>query len=299
LIVVTMAATSVLTIYLTARQMHRNLSQRLDAGSRGIEIEINNLKRDMLSRVKAISSDEDIILAFKNKDIQAFLYLLEDLRKVTGADIATAIDNNGIVLARGHSPAQYGDDVSGSTAFLRTQKGEEVVDFSSGISGMGVRVFVPVKIEDEIIGQLNVGKLLGYDYIKRLKDKYGLDIIVYDKKRLQAATFTSPHIIDSPDLDDLMGYVQTYKDSVSKEVRLAGKEYYVMARPILSNDKQVVGEYFLAISQKTIHHTLIMLSVLFSPVVMLIAALYCSLFLSLVRRCYLKRKVYTPLNLPF
>ena len=284
LIVVTMTVTAVLTISLTSRQIHQSLLERLNDSSKGVEIEIKNLRQDMFSRVKAISEDQDVILAFKNKDRDVLLRLLQSLREVIGADIAAAIDSNGIVLARGHSPAQYGDDVSKSTSFQRTQKGQEVIDFVSGISGMAAMVFVPVKMEEEIIGQLNIGKLLEYGFIKRLKNKYGLDFIVYDKEQLQATTFTNPQSIDNPELRNLGEYIQTHKDSFIKDVWFGGKPYFVMAKPIFSNNKQVLGAYFLAISQETIHRTITLLTVLFC----LITALLLLVNLFVCRRISVK-----------
>lgn len=263
LILVTMTVTYISTIYLTSRQFHKTLLERLDDSSRGIEIEIENIRQDLFLRTKAISENENITRAVNDNDRHTLLYLLGDVKNAIGADIVTAIDSNGIVMARAHSPAEYGDDISGDEIFQKVKRGEYHIDIGRGISGIELEISVPVMMKDKIIGELHIGKLVDYGFIKRLKDEYGLDIIVADKTRLQATTFTNPRIIGDPDLRNLSSQIQTHKDSITREICLADEEYYVVGKPILSNNKQMVGEYFLAISQKPIHRTMRMLNILF------------------------------------
>ena len=160
LILVIMTVTYILTISITSRQFHKTLLERLDDSSRGIEIETKNIRQDIFLRTIAISEDDDIKRAFNNKDVHALLYLLEDLQNVIGADVVTAIDSNGIIMARAHFPAEYGDDISDNEIFQKVKKGEIHIDIRRGIAGIGLEVAAPVMMEDEIIGELFIGKLI-------------------------------------------------------------------------------------------------------------------------------------------
>ena len=176
LILVTMTVTYISTIYLTSRQFHKTLLERLDDSSRGIEIEIENIRQDLFLRTKAISENENIKRAVNDNDRHTLLYLLEDVKNAIGADIVTAIDSNGIVMARAHSPAEYGDDISGDEIFQKVKRGEYHIDIGRGISGIELEISVPVMVKDKIVGELHIGKLFDYGFIKRFKGRQGKNI---------------------------------------------------------------------------------------------------------------------------
>jgi len=254
---------AVVSYSIVSKQLHETLVDRLVDSMRGVEIDTEVIREDLLASVRAIAEDGKFRRALVQQQRQALLNAAEQARNVLSIDSVTITDPQGVVLARGHDPASYGDSITAIPAVGAALRGERTAGIAKCKAGIGVTITMPVMETGRMVGILSVERVLGYRFVSRLKGKYGLDVTVLDGDRLQATTFGDSRIID-----DVMAYAQRERkvwsddeDAIIETV-ISGTEHFIAARPILSPQGQATGMLLVTVSQQAINETIRLLFIL-------------------------------------
>lgn len=79
---------------------------------------------------------------------------------------------------RVHKPAKYGDDLSGfrQTVVNTLKEGKPVSGLEQGKAGFGIRGVVPIKVANETIGSVELGKSFNQRFFDDFKSKHNVDL---------------------------------------------------------------------------------------------------------------------------
>jgi len=200
------------------RQIESGLTDRLRAGAQGVDLALDAMEAGIRLRAQTAARVPSLERSLRADDRLATLDWAERVIPLLGVDRSTVVGVDGRVIARGHLPASYGDLVASpslETASTGIHRGE---------GGLAIQASVPIRSSsDEIIGSLRVEKAIDYVLLGELKRQFGLDFTVWDRDRLQAATFTTERA-----LRDAEGAHR--RAAADAGVYRAAHYYYVRAR---------------------------------------------------------------------
>jgi len=270
--VVSLAVTVVASIAITSRQLHRSVRQFLADRLEGVEIEKRTAEQDTLARIAALANLDELVAAYDEQDQQRLLKIIQEVRRIVKIDAVTAVDEDGIVLRRGHAPASYGQDVSNLPMVVRALGGEAAVRTGRGEFGIAIQVAAPVRVGQQIAGAIYAENVIDYRFVRRLRRKFGLDCVMLDGDRLQATSLTSKKaVLDIS--NHFRGAGETRRPGGIEEVYLAGARYWVGGGTIRSAEGERVGVLLLAESQEPIRRTIAALSAVYVVTAAVLAAL--------------------------
>lgn len=122
---------------------------------------LNSSSTELLELTKYYANQPDVIEVFKQGDREKMAVLIkstfERLQREHQLDVFEVGDANGTVFFRGHNPEKYGDDKSDKPVIQASLEGKELAGFEFGTSGLGVRAFVPIMDNSEVIGTMQTG----------------------------------------------------------------------------------------------------------------------------------------------
>ncbi len=122
---------------------------------------LNSTATDLLELTKFYAAQPEIIEGFKQGDRKKVEVLLqpsfERLQREHQLDVFELGNKDGSVFFRSHNPKKYGDDKSDKPVIQAALQGNELTGFEFGASGLGVRAFVPILDNNEVIGSLQTG----------------------------------------------------------------------------------------------------------------------------------------------
>jgi signal transduction histidine kinase/ActR/RegA family two-component response regulator len=200
------------------RQIESGLTERLRAGAQGVDLALGAIETGIRLRAQTAARVPSLERSLRSGDRLATLEWAERVCPLLGVDRSTVVDLDGRVVARGHLPASYGDFVA-STSLETVSTG-----IHRGEGGLSIQASVPIRSSsEELIGSLRVEKAIDYLLLGELKRQFGLDFTVWDRDRLQAATFTTEQALE--DARDAHR-----RASAGAGVQRAANYYYVRAR---------------------------------------------------------------------
>lgn len=193
------------------------------------------------------------------------------LKKAEGVNVFEFEDSKGIVFLRVHHPEKYGDDKSGQKAIQAALSGKTVVGFDYGKSGLGLRVFVPIKYQGSIIGVFQIGKALGNDVLKSFSVMFDSNVTLYvDGKAVSSTSENKQNLLSEEVLDKLKQDKKVVNIVDSKGVI---RSYYPLLDAfgdmvgVLSFEKDI--SFINDISARSIHLSLLVILVTVIIVVVL------------------------------
>lgn len=139
---------------------------------------------ELLDLAQKYSQDKELVNAFRTNNREVLsakvLPIFERLKEEHNISVFEFGDTDGAVFLRGHNPAKHGDDKSELPAVQDALNGEEVSGFEFGNSGLAVRAFVPLKLNDKIIGTLQLG--IDQNFLKELTETVqGVQLNLYNQ----------------------------------------------------------------------------------------------------------------------
>ncbi len=84
---------------------------------------------------------------------------------------------------RVHMPEQWGEMIAYRTSIMDALKsGKGKMGLEWGMTGLGIRGVAPVSLNNELVGSLEIGYPFGRLFLQHLKERWGPDFAVYEKK---------------------------------------------------------------------------------------------------------------------
>ncbi|WP_245843801.1 methyl-accepting chemotaxis protein [Oceanobacillus rekensis] len=148
-----------------------------------IQSEFDNVAGDLLDITKIYSQNTDFAEALHVDDRDTLLNLVNGvysrLNSEHNIEVLEFGDSNGMVYFRGHEPTTFGDDKSDIEAIQYALEGESISGFEFGKSGLSVRAFSPILLNNEIIGTLQMG--VDDTFLNQMSEKLqGVTIDLYN-----------------------------------------------------------------------------------------------------------------------
>ncbi|MEK4030536.1 methyl-accepting chemotaxis protein [Pseudobacillus sp. FSL P4-0506] len=175
---------------------------------------------ELLDLTKRYSEDKELISAFQtnNREILSakVLPVFERLEKEHHISVLEFGNKDGTVFLRGHSPEKYGDDKSGLPAVQNALNGKEVSGFEFGSSGLAVRAFAPLKVDNKIVGTIQMG--IDGSFLKQLTETaQGVELNLYNSSGEIVVSSVKDNIGGQFDEPKIMNKVLSGKKASAKE----------------------------------------------------------------------------------
>ena len=127
--------------------------------------------QDLLS-----AKDRDGLLAYSSR-------LFEQLKADFGIMQMHFHGPPGRSFLRVHSPSRFGEMISYRKGVIDCMKsGKGVVGLEWGLTGLGIRGVAPVYLKGVLAGSVEIGYPFGSGLLKEIKEKWGPNFTVYEKK---------------------------------------------------------------------------------------------------------------------
>jgi methyl-accepting chemotaxis protein len=136
------------------------LQEKQQSTKLSIQGELEKTSAKLLEISKLYAENEELLTAFQQDRTSLAIEsekIFNRLQQEHKLNVLEFGDANGVVVYRGHNPEKYGDDKSEKPAIQKALAGIETSGFEFGNSGLTVRAFVPLIVEDQVIGTLQTG----------------------------------------------------------------------------------------------------------------------------------------------
>ena len=187
-----------LTVYAN-RQRDALINMRLNEVYGGAVSSYEGIGKSVLSQVEQLANDPTLMryLLVKNDmgyiDQQGLIDYATDMKRLLNLDYLTIIGPDGVVLARGHDPALFGDSLSSDSVFAEALKGQKVQSLDKVRSGdndmLTIMALTPIWYQNnELIGVIAGGNYLDEDFCRNLQALSGAEILLVQGNTLLAKT---------------------------------------------------------------------------------------------------------------
>jgi signal transduction histidine kinase len=231
------------------RQRESLVNMKLNSVYGGTVSSYERLGKSVLGQMDQLSSDPTLIryLLVKDEsgfiDQQGLIDYISNMKQLLNLDYIAVVSPLGKVLARGHDPGLFGDDISGDPVFAEALKGQKVRSLDKisdrGEAALTAMGLVPVWYENrELIGVIAGGVSLDEDFCRELRDLSGAEILLVEGDILLAKTI-------SGDKGEVSLYLQ---DKQTFRTRLQGIWYTFSRYPLQDYSGNKVADLLMGVS---------------------------------------------------
>lgn len=203
----------------------------------------------ILSQMTQLADDPILLryLLVKNSqgyiDQQGLISFATDMKNLLNLDMLIIIDKDGTVLARGHDPGLFGDNLKSDSVFAEVLKGRKVqslrkTDFSGDeyLTSMGL---APIWYNNtQLVGAIAGGDFLDNDFCRDLQLLSGAEILLVEGNNLLAKTIPGR-------TDELLLYLQQKQRYTTK---IEGLTYTFSRYPLLDFSGEKVADLLMGVS---------------------------------------------------
>jgi signal transduction histidine kinase len=176
-------------------------------------------------------------------DQQGLITFAADMKNLLNLDLLVIADRNGTVLARGHDPGLFGDNVAADSVFTEALKGRRVQSLSKiayageeYLTSMGL---APIWYENrELVGVVAGGDFLDDNFCRDLQLLSGAEILLVEGNDLLAKTIPGR-------TEELLLYLQQKQRYKTK---IEGLTYTFSRYPLLDFSGEKVADLLMGVS---------------------------------------------------
>ncbi len=149
--------------------------------------EIENKKIQMLSMASVIAEDPQVARLLAAKDRRHLLRMLqpifERLKDRFGISLIHVHVPPGRSFLRLHAPERHGEMLAYRKSVVEALRSKEpVTALEWGLAGLAIRGVSPVLLAGRVVGSVEVGYPFGGPFLSKLKQTWGPDFTVYEKR---------------------------------------------------------------------------------------------------------------------
>jgi diguanylate cyclase (GGDEF)-like protein len=208
------------------------------------------------SRAAAISMafNSEVIKAIKERDRHEILRLFDQARGLYRINFYTICDNEGTVLARIHSPGEYGDSVLSQQNIQDALSGKIASYFEEGtVVKVSARTGCPVYDADgALVGVISAGIRFDSDNeVKALKKLFNAEVSVFLGNTRIATTLpkdgrnTTSTVLDPQIEEIVLGHKQEYLEKAD----ILGDKYKKIYIPLVNAQNKAFAVFVLGITE--------------------------------------------------
>jgi two-component system, NtrC family, nitrogen regulation sensor histidine kinase NtrY len=231
------------------RQRQSLVDMRLNSVYTGAVGFYERTGKSILTQMEQISSDQTLLryLLVKDEtgfiDQQGLIDFAVDTKKLLNLDYLIILSPDGKVLARGHDPGLFGDDLSSDPVFAEAIKGQKVQSLdkigNSDNEVLTVMGLAPIWYENkELIGVIAGGISLDEQFCRNLRDLSGAEILLVEGDILLAKTLPGQ-------VGELSMYLQ---DKQTFRTKLQGLWYTFSRYPLQDYSGNKVADLLMGVS---------------------------------------------------
>jgi two-component system nitrogen regulation sensor histidine kinase NtrY len=231
------------------RQRQSLVNMRLNSVYGGAVSSYERIGKSILSQMEKMADDQTLVryLLVKDEngfiDQQGLIDFAGNTRQLLNLDYLAVISPDGKVLARGHDPGLFGDDVSGDPVFAEALGGQKVQSLAkihdSGDDVLTILSMVPIWYDNsELIGVIAGGTSLDERFCRNLRDLSGAEILLTEGNVLLAKTIAGQQ-------DEMGMYLQ---DKQTFHTRLQGLWYTFSRYPLRDYSGNKVADLLMGVS---------------------------------------------------
>jgi methyl-accepting chemotaxis protein len=159
----------------------RELQRTADA----LEVELDNASTTAAALTTQLASSPEIVAAFADRDRDRLLELtappFEVLAERFGARQLQFHVPPATSFLRTHMPEDHGDDLSGfrGTVVEANAQQQPMTGLELGVGGLGMRAVVPVMLDGEHLGTVEVGTSFGEEFFASFAEANGIGVALY------------------------------------------------------------------------------------------------------------------------
>jgi two-component system nitrogen regulation sensor histidine kinase NtrY len=176
-------------------------------------------------------------------DQQGLISFATKMKDMLNLDYLTIVSSEGVVLARGHDPGMFGDDVLDDSVFLEALGGQKVrsldkISFGGDefLVSLGL---VPIWYESgELVGVVAGGEFLDDDFCRDLQLLSGAEILLVEDNSLLAGTISGK-------TNELLIYL---KDKDTYDTSIEGLRYTFFRYPLMDLRGNKVADLLMGVS---------------------------------------------------
>jgi two-component system nitrogen regulation sensor histidine kinase NtrY len=231
------------------RQRQSLVDMRLNSVYGGAVSSYERIGKSILAQMEQLSDDQTLVryLLVKDEngyiDQQGLIDFIGNTRQLLNLDYLAVISPDGKVLARGHDPGLFGDNVSGDPVFAEALGGQKVQSLAkihdSGDDVLTILSLVPIWYDNRVlIGVIAGGTSLDERFCRSLRDLSGAEILLTEGNVLLAKTIAGQQ-------DEMGMYLQ---DRQSFRTRLQGLWYTFSRYPLRDYSGNKIADLLMGVS---------------------------------------------------
>ena len=252
LITVTIISVSIfgVTFYMTYKEFDKQSQNEALTSADAVQAFLENTKEKAMGFAQLTAARSDVVTALENKDAAYLQGIGADVMKMGNFGLATIIDKDGNVVARGHSQ-EAGDNIMNQIVVKRALANEPSAGLEEGtVVKLSVRAGYPIKKGDTIIGTILLGMNLSSDFrfVDEMKKMLGIECTIF-----QGDTRVSTTIIKEGqravgtkmDNPEVIETVLRKGEKFLKRNVILGKDYNTVYWPIRNAEGKIAGMFFV------------------------------------------------------
>jgi two-component system nitrogen regulation sensor histidine kinase NtrY len=231
------------------RQRQSLVNMRLNSVYGGAVSSYERMGKSILTQMEQLAGDQTLVryLLVKDEngfiDQQGLINFTGNTRQLLNLDYLAVVSPDGKILARGHDPGLFGDNVSGDPVFAEALGGQKVQSLAkihdSGEDVLTVLSMVPIWYDNrELIGVIAGGTSLDERFCRNLRDLSGAEILLTEGNVLLAKTIAGQQ-------DEMRIYLQ---DKQTFRTRLQGLWYTFSRYPLKDYSGNKVADLLMGVS---------------------------------------------------
>ncbi len=237
-----------MTIYAN-RQRDSLVNMKLNNVYSGAVGSYERIGQSILSQMEHLATDQTLTRYLLVKDDagyidqQGLIDFVSRMQQLLNLDYLVLVGPDGKVLARGHDPGFFGDNISSDPFFADALKGQKAQSLSKtkigGSDVLTVLAATPVWFENsEMIASIVGGRTINEDFCRNLKDLSGAEILLVEDNTLIAKTLAGR-------VDELMLYLQK---SDNYRTQVQGFWYTFAKYPLKDFSGNEIAELLMGVS---------------------------------------------------
>ncbi|WP_052126121.1 methyl-accepting chemotaxis protein [Ureibacillus massiliensis] len=159
--IVPLVAATVIILSRTNNEYSELLEDQQEEMIYTVQTELENVSEELSIITELYAQDETIASALESGDREQLTQEVEAiyprLQKEHQFSVFELGDTSGNVVLRGHNPEKFGDNKSDISAIQTALNGQSTRGFEFGSSGLSVRAFSPIIVDNQVIGTLQTG----------------------------------------------------------------------------------------------------------------------------------------------
>ena len=179
-VVLAAAASAWVAVHVYGAFSEDTTHRELVAARRTVQAVLDLRQEAALGHAEVLAQRDDVRAAIVARDREALVRLGRRFQQEQGLDVVVITDAAGVVLARGHAPAQYGDDASEFVTVRGALHGLALATIRRApIIRLGTTGGAPVferRPPYRVMGTVTAGFGLGQSFVADLKKTIGFDV---------------------------------------------------------------------------------------------------------------------------